>query len=413
MVVLSGADLVLPDRVLAAGALILADGRIADIRAERPVPAAASTFAFHGHTIVPGFIDLHVHGVAGVDVHDDEQAVERVATALPRFGVTAFSPTTVACSPSALTLVLAQVGRLRQAPAALGARVLPAHLESNFINPAFAGAQPGACLRLWPAEPGSAAAGAIEAAAFTAAELLEIIQRHAADVGIVTLAPELEGALDRIAWLCGLGIRVSLGHSGATYAEALAAIAAGATQATHLFNRMPPLHHREPGLAGAVLEHGEVVVELICDGVHVHPAAVRLAIAAKGPAHVMAISDGTAAAGMPPGSMVQLGGQLIIADEECARLADGTMAGSVLTMDAAFRTLTGRFGVSLVDAATMCATTPARALGLAGHGVLAPGAVADLAVLDRNGEVVQTYVAGRLVYSRAAHAVNSGGEPAV
>ena len=148
MVVLSGANLVLPERVLAGGTLVLADGRIADIRAERPAAAAASTFAFHGHTIVPGFIDLHVHGVAGVDVHDDAQAVERVATALPRFGVTAFAPTTVACSPAALTRVLDQVRQLRSTPASLGARVLPAHLESNFISQDYAGAQPRSCLRV-------------------------------------------------------------------------------------------------------------------------------------------------------------------------------------------------------------------------------------------------------------------------
>jgi len=193
----------------------------------------------------------------------------------------------------------------------------------------------------------------------------------------------------------------------------MAAIAAGATQATHLFNRMPALHHRDPGLAGAALESDGLVVELICDGVHVHPSVVRLTIAAKGPSRVMAISDGTAAAGMPTGSTVRLGGQTIVAGETCARLEDGTMAGSVLTLDAAFRMLTGTCGVSLVDAATMCATTPARALGLSGYGVLEQGAVADLVVLDRDGAVVQTYVAGRLAYSRAAHAVNSGSGHAV
>ncbi len=406
MVVLSGADLVLPDRVLAAGTLVLADGRIADIRAERPVTAAASTFAFHRHTIVPGFIDLHVHGVAGVDVHDDLQALERLATALPRFGVTAFSPTTMACNPADLTRVLERVRHLRQTPPPLGARVLPAHLESNFISPAYAGAQPRSCLRVWPraAEPPPACTPVVER--FTATELLAVIERHATDVGIVTLAPEIDGALELVAWLCSLGIRVSLGHSGATYAEAVAAIAAGATHATHLFNRMPPLHHREPGLAGAVLESDDVMVELICDGVHVHPAVVRLVIAAKRPSHVLAISDGTAASGLPAGSTGRLGGQTIVAADGCARLEDGTMAGSVLTMDAAFRRLTTTFGVSMVDAATMCATTPARALRLAGQGVLAIGAVADLVVLDVDGAVVQTYVAGRLVYSRAAHDVN-------
>ena len=412
MVVLSGADLVLPDRVLASGTLVLADGRIADIRAERPVAAAASSFAFHGHTIVPGFIDLHVHGVAGTDTHGDGQAIERIAGALPRYGVTAFAPTTVACTPEALTAVLRQVCHLRQAPVPLGARVLPAHLESNFINPAYAGAQPHACLRAWPRAEAPPDAPPPDDT-FTASALIDVIERHAADIGIVTLAPELDGALERIAWLTGLGIRVSLGHSGATYAQAIAAVGAGATQATHLFNRMPSLHHRDPGLAGAVLDSDHVVAELICDGVHVHPAAARLAIAAKRASHVMAITDGTAAAGLPRGSVARLGGRPIIAADACATLDDGTMAGSLLTMDGAFRMLTGTVGVSLPDAVTMCATTPARAAGLSGHGVLAAGAAADLVVLDRDREVVQTYVAGRLVYSRAAQALNSGEGSAV
>jgi len=187
----------------------------------------------------------------------------------------------------------------------------------------------------------------------------------------------------------------------------LAAIAAGARGATHLFNRMPPLHHREPGLAGAMLLSDEVAVELICDGVHVHPALVRMVVAAKKASRVMAISDGTAAAALPPGTPARLGGQAIVAGDTCARLADGTMAGSTITMDEAFRRLTGPMAVSMVDAATMCATTPARELGLAGHGVLVEGAAAALVVLDRFGSVVQTYVAGRLAYARRADEGNS------
>jgi N-acetylglucosamine-6-phosphate deacetylase len=163
---------------------------------------------------------------------------------------------------------------------------------------------------------------------------------------------------------------------------------------------MLPLGHRQPGLAGAALQNDDVVVELICDGVHVHPAVVRMTLAAKSRARVMAISDGTAVAGLEPGSQARLGGRRITAAETHAALDDGTMAGSVLTMDAVFQRLTSEMGVSLVDAAAMCATTPARALGLVGHGVLAEGAVADLAVVDRSGRVVQTYVGGRLVHAR-------------
>ncbi|HEV2983318.1 MAG TPA: amidohydrolase family protein, partial [Vicinamibacterales bacterium] len=197
---------------------------------------------------------------------------------------------------------------------------------------------------------------------------------------------------------------VSLGHSGATYEEALAAIGAGARQATHLFNRMPPIHHRAPGLVGAVLQRDELAAEIICDGVHVHPALVRVAIAAKGPSRVMAITDATAAAGLPVGGRAALGGQPIVARESTAVLADGTIAGSVATMERVFQVLVATVGLSPRDAAALCATTPARELGLAGHGVLATDAAADFVILDANFFVVQTYVGGQLVYARAEKA---------
>jgi N-acetylglucosamine-6-phosphate deacetylase len=232
--------------------------------------------------------------------------------------------------------------------------------------------------------------------------VLREIERGAPDIAIVTMAPELDGGFDLVHWLLERGLRVSLGHSGATYEEAMAAIAAGARHATHLFNRMPPLGHRHPGLVGAVLQSEEVAAELICDGVHVHPALVRMVVAAKRPSRLMAITDGTAGAGLPVGALAKLGDHTITVRESAAFLADGTLAGSVLTMDRAFEMLVARVGVSPVEAAMMCATTPARELGLVGHGVIARDAVADLVVLDANFSVVQTYVSGQLVYARAA-----------
>jgi N-acetylglucosamine-6-phosphate deacetylase len=274
--------------------------------------------------------------------------------------------------------------------------VLPAHLESNFINPQYCGAQPEACLRSPRAALQREGAGG--AGDFTAADILAEIERATPDVGIVTLASELDGGLELIRWLSSRGHRVSLGHSGATYDEALAAIAAGARHATHLFNRMPPLDHRAPGLVGAVLQTDEVAAEIICDGFHVHPALMRTAIAAKRPSRMFAITDATAVSGLPVGSRATLGGQPITAGERTALLPDGTVAGSVLTMDRAFENLIGKVGVSLVDAVMLCSTTPARELGLLGHGLLAAEAVADLVVLDPNFKVVQTYLAGQLVY---------------
>lgn len=405
MIVLSGAELVLPDRILSPGTIVIDSGRIVDIR-----PGAVQTgpgFTFHGHYIVPGFVDVHVHGVEGVDSLQAGDAVSSIAACLTRYGVTAFCPTTVACSPEALRRVLEQVRRAREAPAPGAARVLPAHLESNFINPEYKGAQPGTCLRSprtaldgWTHDNAPVTERSPGSLPFEAAHILREIERAAPDVGIVTLAPELDGGLDLMAWLLSRGHRVSLGHSAATYDEARAAIAAGARHATHLFNRMPPLGHRSPGLAGAILETEDVAAELICDGFHVHPALVRTAIAAKRPSRVLAITDGTAASGLPAGGTASLGDETISVGETAAFLLDGTLAGSVLTMDGAFRMLVERAGLSLVDAATVCATTPARELGLVGHGVLAVDGIADVVILDRRLSVVQTYIGGQLAYSR-------------
>jgi N-acetylglucosamine-6-phosphate deacetylase len=337
--------------------------------------------------------------VDGTDAMDGTDAVRRLAARLPRYGVTAFCPTTIACVPEALGAVLEAVRAARRDPARGHARVLAAHLESNFINPEYRGAQPLRCLclppddsRRDPADTGSVNPG----------QILRAIDSAPGDVGIVTLAPELPRGLDLVGRLVRSGVRVSLGHSGATFDQAMAGIRAGATHATHLFNRMPPMHHREPGLAGAVLASDDVAAELICDGVHVHPGMMRVAIESKTPHRMMAITDGTAAAGLPSGARVRLGEHAIVARDGAAFLDDGTLAGSVQTMDRALKLLVERVGIPLVDAARMCATTPATELGLAGMGLIEPGALADLTVLNRDFEVVRTYVAGELVYERKA-----------
>jgi N-acetylglucosamine-6-phosphate deacetylase len=393
MIVLSGA-LVLPDRVLDPGTLVIEGDRITDIRPGRPT-------SLHQY-IVPGFVDVHVHGVDGIDSldarGDDENPVAAMAATLPRYGVTGFCPTAVACRPPALARLLAQVRLARSEAPAGAARVLPAHLESNFINPDYRGAQPPGCL----CSPRAALAPVVPGRGddFSPADVLAEIERAHADIAIVTVAPELEGGMELLRRLVSRGLRVSLGHSGATYDQALDAIGAGARHATHLFNRMPPLGHRAPGLAGAVLSNDDVTAEIICDGYHVHPAMVHATVAAKGPSRVIAITDGTALAGLPPGTRGALGGQPIVAADAVALLADGTIAGSMLTMDRAFRNLVMDMRLSLVEASAVCSATPARELGLHGMGTLTAGAAADLVVLDERFAVVATYVAGRLAFSR-------------
>lgn len=380
MIHLSGATVVLPDRLLAPGRVSIHHGHIIDIQTCGP----GDDRELQGHFIVPGFIDVHVHGIAGTDALDGADAIARIAARLPPFGVTSFCPTSIACTPSALREMLAGVRVARETRRAGAARVLPAHLESNFINRDFKGAQPEDCIRA----PREARAGD-----FAGTDILAEIAAARADVGIVTVAPEIDGVLDLIADLAARGHRVSLGHSGATYAQAREGIAAGARHATHLFNRMTPLGHREPGLVGAVLESEQVAAEVICDGVHVHPAAVRAAVAAKGAGKIIAITDGTAGSGIARGGTATLGGRRITISD-AAYLDDGTLAGSVLTMDRAFAMLVMRMGCSLVDAAQMCSTTPARELGLHGFGAIAKGAIADLVILDARLQVVETYIAG-------------------
>ena len=390
MIVLAGGDIVLPDRILTNASLVIDRGRIAAIETTRSLPSGASIVDVRDAFVVPGFIDVHVHGIEGYDTLDGGDAIASIASRLPRYGVTAFCPTTVACDPAGLRAVLDQVGRARTGRPHGSARVLPAHLESNFINPDYNGAQPRPCLRLPNDDRGEGQ--------FTGRDILATIESGRADVGIITIAPELPGTLDLVPALVRAGHRVSLGHSGADFEQAVAAIDAGARHATHLFNRMTPLTHRAPGLVGAVLSHDEVNAELICDGFHVHPAMCRVAIAAKGVHGVMAITDGTGGSGLAPGSTARLGGRSIRVSDQAAVLDDGTLAGSTLTMDRAFRNIVTMFHASIAEAAIMCSTTPARAVGLTGFGVIAEGHAADIVVLDRAFRVAKTFIDGEEIY---------------
>ena len=312
-----------------------------------------------GHLLVPGFIDVHVHGVEGIDTLATADAVAKLAGRFPRYGVTGFCPTTCRL-PAARAQTSARRHSARRASTTC--RVTPPCIprisKATSSTPTFAARSRWIAFGLPNAR---CAARAFPATWRSPARRSSTRSPEDADeVGILTIAPELEGTLDLIRELTAAGHIVSLGHSGATFEQGLAGVDAGGRHATHLFNRMPPFSHRAPGLIGAIFERDEVRAEIVCDGYHVHPVVARTAIRMLGRDRTMAITDGIAAAGLPVGSIVPLGSHTIRAGEEAAFLADGTLAGSTLTMDEAFKRSMRLFRLSEVDAAYICATTPAR-----------------------------------------------------
>lgn len=357
-----------PNGGLRCASVVLDAGRIAAVELGGPGPGDGEEI------IAPGFIDLQVNGFAGHDALDGAEAISAISEALPRTGVTGFLPTLI-------SRPLADGRRFVRAVAAVaavapGARVLGAHLEGPFLNPLYCGAHDGQCLLAPTPE--------------RVAGVLEEPPR------MLTLAPELEGGLEAVRRLACGGVVVSAGHSGASYDEGLAAVEAGVRFATHLFNRMPPLHHRAPGLVGAVLDDPRVTAGIVADGVHVHHSLVAIAGCAKGPRGLALTTDQVAAAGAPPGRYL-LGGREVTWDGDSVRLADGTLAGSAATMDVLLRRAAEQFG--LHRAVAMASRTPARVLGLGSLGRVAAGCEADLVVLGPDLRVRRTLVGGRTVYA--------------
>lgn len=369
---LAGARLLLDGAITAAaGAVTIADGRIAGVGA-----AGGATERLDGGLLTAGLVDLQLNGAAGIDLAaadpDDWRAV---AAHLAARGVTAFAPTFVTAPLAALAAALdataAAIGALDGEPVA---QPLGAHVEGPFLAPARRGAHPAADLRL-PDADGVAA-----------------LLRGRPPL-IVTLAPELPGAAPAIARLRAAGVRVALGHSDATAAQAAAAADQGATLVTHLFNAMRALHHREPGLPGHALVDQRLTVGLIADLHHVAPDVVRLAFAAA-PGRVALVSDAVAAAGMAPGPF-RLGPITAIADADGPpTLADGTLAGSALHLDEAVRNVVA-LGIDPAHALTAASATPAAAAGDTDRGILAAGRRADLVWWSDDLEVRAVWIAGR------------------
>ncbi len=324
--------------------------------------------------LLPGFIDLHVHGGGGADTMQAEAtAIDTIARTHARHGTTALLATTMTAPLAEIEAALRALAPSCRTRAPGAARVLGVHLEGPYISPDKLGAQPAFAVL-----PSAAA----------------ILALHAiAPLRVVTLAPELPGALEVIAALVAAGVRVQLGHSAADYDTACAALQRGAAGFTHLFNAMSAMHQRAPGMVGAALAHAEQA-EIIPDLLHVHPGAIRAALRAI--PGLYCVTDSTAAAAMPDGDYT-LGRHRVTKCLGGVRLADGTLAGSTLTMDQALRNLVFELGLSLVEGAQRTSTHAARCLGLADRGALMAGAWADIIVLDGRLRLQRVLVEGQAI----------------
>jgi N-acetylglucosamine-6-phosphate deacetylase len=370
--------------------LVLVDGgRVLEISARnsQQLPAGVSASDFGDGVMAPGYVDLHIHGSAGYDVMDDTaEALPAVEQLLARHGVTSYFPTTVTAPMDTILSALERLANAiekRESISAEGkgrARPLGIHLEGPFLSHARRGVHPPENL-LAP----------------TLAWFERFWQAARGRIRMLTIAPELEGAPEVIAEAARRAVCVSLGHSDADFAAAERGIAAGARHATHTFNAMRPLSHntldhRSPGILGAVLTDRRVSADIIADGVHLDPAIVKLVAGAKGPEQTVLITDAISATGMPDGRYRLGSFEVDVRDGKC--MADGKLAGSVLTLDRAVRNLARFAEWDLSQAVAAASRNPARVARIANKGILAVGADADFVVLSAAGEVLRSFIGG-------------------
>ena len=332
--------------------------------------------AGQGETIAPGFVDLQVNGFAGHDAAAGADAIAAISQALPATGVTAFLPTIISAPVEVGAEFAAAVGAASEAP---GARVLGAHIEGPFLNPSFRGAH----LRAHLAEP-------------TAANVDAVL---AARPRLLTMAPELPGALTAIERLHRAGIVVAAGHTGADFDQGRKAIAAGVRFATHIYNAMPPVHHRRPGIALALLLDPRVTTGLIADGEHVHPAVCEQLLRVKGASRIALTTDQTSAAGAAPGTYA-LSGRAVHSDGRVVRLEDGTLAGSAAAMPDLVRLISRLPGMTPARAVSLASAVPARVLGERRLGRIVEGACADIVILDVEMRPRLTMIRGVVKFRR-------------
>ncbi len=394
-----------PEEIAGPVAVVLEGGKVRDVwrgtdaaaarqRCSEQMPGAAMAVTDLGSWyLAPGYIDLHIHGFHGHDVTMGEREdIEAMALKLPQTGVTSFFPT-IATTERAQTVQ--QVRRVADVAENQGhapaAEIVGMRLEGPFISRAKKGAQYEPAIR--PPDP---------------FEMEELAAAGRGWVRIVDYAPEEDERGHFLAKVVQLGILACIGHTAATYEQAMRAIDGGARHSTHLFNAMSPLEHRAPGVPGALLTDRRVTVEVIADGIHVHPAAIKLALAARGSRDVALVTDAVAPAGLPEGEYDFVGRKVIVR-EGAVRLESGSLAGSILTLDRAVRNMVIFAGAGWSEAICMATRTPARIVGVAGRkGSIVPGADADLVALDEHGFVQRSWTHGLLAYGGAPESGEKG-----
>lgn len=378
--------LILPDQVLNDGWLLIENGKIANYGSGSIPASFDAAIAAEGHTIIdgqgnymlPGFIDIHVHGGASYDFMDAGAAeLDGITSFHMKHGTTAMLATTVTGSQQQLSDVLESVASYRQQQMPY-AQLIGVHLEGPFVNPKWKGAQNEAYM----VEP-------------QPAWMEQWQEQYPGLIKLQTLAPEINGAYAYIELLHKHGIVAACGHTDATFDQLSGAVKHGLRHAVHTYNAMKGLHHREPGTLGAVMLHDEITAEIIADGIHVHAAAAKILHKVKGTDRVVLVTDAMSAAGMPDGDY-ELGGLPVVVEQGVARLKqDGSLAGSTLTMIEGYRFLVQQVGVSLSEASRIASLNPATVLGLQEqYGSIAIGKRADLLLMAEDFKLEQVFISG-------------------
>ena len=377
--VIEGGTLITPKEVLFGHTLVIENGLIASLQTQKRDDVSRSLrIDATGLWVVPGMIDIHVHGALGFEVIDATSgALHGMARFFASHGVTGYLPTTTSASGKMILSAIKNVAQTSQPGD--GAHHLGVHLEGPYLNPDFAGAQRTMYIR----NP----------------DLHEFESwLESGVVRLVTLAPEMEGALDIIDLGVRQGVEFAVGHSGISCEQLLIAVDRGLRHATHTFNGMPGMHHRTPGVVGGVLTDDRIWAQIICDGLHVHPAVVKLLFRLKGVNRTVLITDAIRGAGLGDACYKKLGRATIVHDG-VARTVRGNLAGSTISLDAALRNMISFCGLSLAQALPMVTSVPAEAIGMTGRkGVLSPGADGDIVLLDSELNVRMTIIGGHVVY---------------